>query len=157
MTPNTTEHESLAGNAQMPISTDDSANPQADGNQATQQDARQSGDEKQLQETEGEDGEAVGLKVWPCGHDDDEKPVVLKVWPFRRDEAPKPYMENLATFQHQVREGLKSLKSQHVCYDHIEILMVYWKGSDMPKVAEKAKDVGSFLEKASYNFTVTPI
>ena len=33
--------------------------------------------------------------------------------------------------------------------------MAYWKGSDVLKVAEKAKDLGTLLEKAPYNFTVT--
>ena len=64
-------------------------------------------------------------------------------------------MENLATFQGYVRDGLEDLKIQDVRYDCIETLMAYWKGSDVPKLAEKAKDLGTLLEKGPYNFTVT--
>ncbi|KAK0508616.1 hypothetical protein JMJ35_008892 [Cladonia borealis] len=65
-------------------------------------------------------------------------------------------MENFVTFQHQVRDGLKNLKSQDVRYDHIEALMVYWKGGDVPEVAEKAKALGKLLNNEPYNFTVIP-
>lgn len=140
MIPNATEQKTIASHASTLSSVDDSANPQVDGNQGTQQYARRSGDKKQLQQIEGEDKEAVRLKVWPCGC----------------DEAPRPYIENFATFQRHVRDGLKNLKSQDVHYDRIEALMVYWKGSDVPKVAENAKELGNLLGEAPYNFTVTP-
>ena len=132
-------YKTLASNAPTLSSIDDSANQQADGNQGTQLYAHGSGDEKQLQEIEGKDEEAVRLQVWPCGC----------------DEAPKLYMDNFATFKGHVRDGLEDLKTQDVRYDRIETLMVYWTGSDVPKVAEKAKDLGNLLEKAPYNFTVT--
>lgn len=124
MIPNTTEQKTLAGDAPMLSSIGDSANPQADGNQATQQDVRQSGDEKQLQEIEREDEEVDRLQVWPCGC----------------DEAPKPHIENFATFQRHVRDGLKDLKLQDVRYDHIEMLMVYWKREAMcPRLRKRLK------------------
>ena len=93
--------------------------------------------------------------MWPCGCDEDEEAIGLKAWRCGCDEAPKPYIERFATFQRHVRDGLEDLKTQDVRYDRIETLMVYWKGSDVPLVAEKAKDLGTLLEKAPYNFTVT--
>ena len=139
MISNTTEQNPLTGDAPMLSSIGDSANPLADGNQATQQDAYQSGDEMQLQQTEGEDEEAARIHILPCGC----------------DETSGPHIEDFATFQRQARDGLKNLRPQEVRYDRIETLLVYWKGCDVPKVAEKAKDLGTLLEKAPFNFTVT--
>lgn len=131
MIPNSTEQKTLESDPPTPYSIDDPPNAQAHGNQ---QYARQSGAEQQSHQIEGE------LKAWTCGC----------------DEYPNRYMENFATFQGQVRNGLKNLKSQDVRYDHIEVLMVYWKGGDVPEVAEKAKDLGTLLRNDPYNFTVTP-
>ena len=114
---------------------------QADGNQDVQQHARQSSTAEELREVDLEEEAAPGFKVWPCGC----------------DEAPSHYLENFATFQRHVREGLKNLPSQDVHYNRIEALMVYWKGSDVPEVAAKAKELGALLERVPYNFTVTPL
>lgn len=118
----------------------DLPNAQADGNQGTQRYGPRSGTGTQIQQSEGEAKGFVALTAWPCGC----------------DKAPNPYIENFATFQRHVRAGLKSLKSQDVRYESIEALMVYWKGGDVPNLADKAKELGTVLEKAPYNFTVTP-
>lgn len=140
MIPNTTEQKALASDPPTPNSIDDPPNAQADGIQGTQQHGRQLGAEEHSQQVEGEVEEAVGLKAWTCDCDED----------------PKPHMENFATFQRQVRNGLKNLKSQDVRYNRVEVLMVYWKGGDVPKVAEKAKELGNLLKDAPYDFTITP-
>ena len=140
MIPTTTGQKALATDSPTPNYIDDAPNAQAHGNQGTQRYVSQSGAEKQSQEVDGDDEEAVELKAWTCGCDKD----------------PNPYMENFVTFQHQVRDGLKNLKSQDVRYDHIEALMVYWKGGDVPEVAEKAKALGKLLNNEPYNFPVIP-
>ncbi|KAL6716194.1 hypothetical protein ACLMJK_005760 [Lecanora helva] len=109
-------------------------------NEGSQQNARQSSSQKQSEQVEVEDEASGELNLWPCGY----------------DECPIPYMEDLTTFQRQVRDGLKNLESKDVCYDHIGVLMVYWKGGDVPQLAQKAKDLGRLLEDAPYNFTVIP-
>lgn len=119
----TTEHQTSASNPPALDFNDDLPTSQADGNQDTQPHDHRSGTATQSQQIEGEDEEAVELKAWPCGC----------------DEAPNPHIENLATFQRHVRDGLRNLKLQDVRYEHIEALMVYWKGGDVPKLADKAK------------------
>jgi hypothetical protein len=83
-------------------------------------------------------------------------PESLKVWPCGCDEVLDPHLEDFAVFQRHVRDGLKNLKSQDVRYDCIEVLMVYWKGGDVPEVAENAKRLGALFQEQPYNFLVTP-
>lgn len=68
----------------------------------------------------------------------------------------EPHLENFATWQEQVREGLKNLKNNDVQYDRIELFMVYWIGGDVPEVAENAIELGTLLGGDPYNFSVTP-
>jgi hypothetical protein len=77
------------------------------------------------------------------------------VWPCGYDEVSDPHLENFVTFQRHVQEGLRNMKSQDVCYDSIEVLVVYWKESDVDKVGENAKDLADIFENAPYGFKVT--
>jgi Caspase domain len=83
--------------------------------------------------------EGVNLTVWPCGC----------------DQVSDSHLENFATFQRHVREGLKNMKSQDVCYDSIEVLVIYWKESDVVEVGQNAKALADVFEKAPYGFNVT--
>lgn len=86
-----------------------------------------------------EDDGFTDMKVWPCGCDADID----------------PHYEDFTEFQRQVRAGLKDLASQDVRYDNIEVLMVYWKDSDVTDVKGNAQALAEVLRSAPYNLVVT--